>query len=559
MNGSKDIFHNTPKPAVAGTASWTFNWTAPATGSATITFNAAGNATDGDGTNSGDKWNFFSTTLIKNPAPVLTVTATSTTISCNGGLSTITATGTNGLTPYQYKLNSGIYQSSNVFTGNVAGLYTITIKDATNATASATRNVTQPTLITFGTPAVTPPLCNGGNGSISNTATGGSGTTKTYTIAPSGPLTNTTGNFAGLLAQTYTINVTDGNGCTKSNIVALGQPSPIIFNSPVITNPSCYGGTGGVTLVATGGTGISKTYSITPLGPQTNTTGTFTGLTAQSYTITASDANNCSKTSIITITQPAPLTVTASNVSGCPGTFITLSGTPAGGIFSVPNPYSGPSTTYTYTYTNGNGCSASSAPATITVAPCNAVLNTKLFLGGYYLGAGYMVPVLMNQGVGNNPNDVDSILIELKDPITFTTVYSSTALLHTNGMAFCDFGPISGSYYIAISHRNGILTWSAAPVLLSSGITNYDFTNAASQAYGNNMKEFETGIWIFYSGDLNGDENIDLLDLGIMELDINNFEFGYFKTDINGDGNVDLLDSPSLESNINDFIYSNHP
>jgi hypothetical protein len=50
-----------------------------------------------------------------------------------------------------------------------------------------------------------------------------------------------------------------------------------------------------------------------------------------------------------------------------------------------------------------------------------------------------------------------------------------------------------------------------------------------------------------------------LLDIGLLETDINNFEFGYFATDINGDGNVDLLDNPTLETNVNGFIFSMHP
>ncbi|MEO5569565.1 MAG: T9SS type A sorting domain-containing protein [Bacteroidia bacterium] len=62
-------------------------------------------------------------------------------------------------------------------------------------------------------------------------------------------------------------------------------------------------------------------------------------------------------------------TVTANNVSGCAGTSISLSGTPAGGIWSVANPYIGSSTTYTHTYTDGNGCTNTSTNANITVNP----------------------------------------------------------------------------------------------------------------------------------------------------------------------------------------------
>ncbi|HOZ53007.1 MAG TPA: hypothetical protein PLU17_14170, partial [Chitinophagaceae bacterium] len=62
-----------------------------------------------------------------------------------------------------------------------------------------------------------------------------------------------------------------------------------------------------------------------------------------------------------------------------------------------------------------------------------------------------------------------------------------------------------------------------------------------------------------FSGDLVVDENMDLLDLGLVEADISAFSFGYLPTDINGDGNVDLLDSPVLETNISNFVFSAHP
>ncbi|HNF71750.1 MAG TPA: dockerin type I domain-containing protein, partial [Chitinophagaceae bacterium] len=67
------------------------------------------------------------------------------------------------------------------------------------------------------------------------------------------------------------------------------------------------------------------------------------------------------------------------------------------------------------------------------------------------------------------------------------------------------------------------------------------------------------GVFVLYSGDLNKDENVDLLDQAFMEQDIDQFQSGYFATDINGDGNVDLLDSPVMELNVSEFIYSHHP
>lgn len=287
LNGATEIRHNTPKTVVSGTASWTFNWTAPATGSANVTFNLAGNATNGNGNNVGDQWNKITTVLTK-ALPLSVSAISSPAILCNGGTTTITASSINGVAPIQFKLNAGTYQSISSFPSTPAGTYTITAKDALNVTATT--------------------------------------------------------------------------------ILTISQPTPIAINSFTINNPICNGGTGSVTMSATGGIG-TKTFTITPLGPQTNTSGNFSSLTAQAYTITVTDANSCSVTTSFSITQPAPLVVSANNVSGCSGHPIALSGSPAGGSFSVAHPYTGPSTTYVYTYVNGVGCSASSTPATITVTP----------------------------------------------------------------------------------------------------------------------------------------------------------------------------------------------
>lgn len=276
-------------------------------------------------------------------------------------------------------------------------------------------------------------------------------------------------------------------------------------------------------------------------------------------TLSNSVLSNDSLPSAVNIINNRPI-VTATNISGCSGDPITLIGSPTGGTFSIPNPYTGSSTNYTYTYTNANGCSATSSLANITIIPCNSIVNLKLFLQGYYNGSNSMVNVLMNQGVNLNSFITDSILVELRNTIgPYEIVASTKTILNSNGTASCTFPALTGSYYIVVKHRNGIQTWSGLPVSMSSHITNYDFTTASSKAYGNNMIQVESNVWAFYSGDINSDENIDLLDVSLLETDINNFQFGYFSTDLNGDGNVDLLDSPSLENNINDFIFSNHP
>ncbi|HNB80702.1 MAG TPA: LamG domain-containing protein [Chitinophagaceae bacterium] len=195
-----------------------------------------------------------------------------------------------------------------------------------------------------------------------------------------------------------------------------------------------------------------------------------------------------------------------------------------------------------------------------TGAPFQSPLNLTLFLQGYYNNS-IMAPVLMNQGIGSSSMLCDTITVSLYQTAPpYTQVYSTSALLQTNGSATCNMPVIPGYYYLGIRHRNSLETWSADPIPVNSSVVvNYNFSAAASKAYGDNQIELKPGIWGLYSGDLNQEENIDLLDAVILEAEVNNFSSGYQVADINGDGNVDLLDSPILELNISNFIFSEKP
>ncbi len=193
--------------------------------------------------------------------------------------------------------------------------------------------------------------------------------------------------------------------------------------------------------------------------------------------------------------------------------------------------------------------------------PYKMTLNLKAYIQGYYQGSGLMENVLYTQGVIAAPGtECDTVQIELRNSTSpYNVVSASKQVIKKNGtVTFSGTATVGQSYYIVIKHRNAIQTWSASPVLLNENTT-YDFTTAANKAYGDNQVEVSPNVWALYSGDLNADENIDLLDASLLETDINGFAFGYFATDINGDGNVDLLDSPIVETNINGFVFSSHP
>ena len=107
----------------------------------------------------------------------------------------------------------------------------------------------------------------------------------------------------------------------------------------------------------------------------------------------------------------------------------------------------------------------------------------------------------------------------------------------------------SGTYYIEIKHRNSIETWSSSGVVINGGgVTNYNFTTAASKAYGNNMILKGTKYCI-YSGDVNQDGIIDATDLSEVDNDAANSLSGYVRTDVTGDDFVDAEDVSIIDNN----------
>jgi len=109
-------------------------------------------------------------------------------------------------------------------------------------------------------------------------------------------------------------------------------------------------------------------------------------------------------------------------------------------------------------------------------------------------------------------------------------------------------------YYIVATHRNSLETWSSSgQVFGSDSLMNYDFSTSASQAYGNNMVLVD-GEWTFYSGDVNQDGVIDLLDLTLVYNDASTFVTGYVVSDVTGDSIVDLDDMLIVYENAYRFV-----
>jgi hypothetical protein len=304
--------------------------------------------------------------------------------------------------------------------------------------------------------------------------------------------------------------------------------------------------------------------------------------------VTGTDANGCTASASQYVeVKDMPTVQSISNKQYCNGqsvAAVSLSGTPAGVTFDItggaarglPNQTavtaipaftttSAGSAIITLT-PKANGCVGTPSTYAMTVSNCPPVtLNLKMFLHGYYDENGTMRKVLYNQGEVLDPASVltDYVIVELHAATPpYAMIKTTIATLKTNGTLICNFaGAVTNnSYYIVIHHRNTLETWSALPVTMTPNMT-YDFSAAASKAFGSNQVDVSGNgsIWAMYTGDLNQDENADLLDISVLESDITDFISGYYSTDLNGDGNSDLLDIPYLEYSIMNFIYSMHP
>ncbi len=313
-------------------------------------------------------------TLIKNLI-TLNTSALGTNPTCSNSSSgsiIISTTGNFGLTTYTLQPN-GISNNSGVFNSLGSNTYTITTTDANACSLSNTVTLTAPSAITWSNFLRTNITCNGlQNGSIQATATGGSGGIN-YILNP-GNISNSSGNFSPLNIGTYTITATDVNGCSIQTITSITQPNAITTGTFAASNVKCNGGNDGqISATYLGGTG-SFTYTINPSGIS-NSTGIFTGLAAITYIITGTDANGCSKTSSVTLTEPSKVTITNILITqpGCsPGNdgTATVSATGGTGIltYSMGGPFSNAAqfssltaNTFTITVKDANGCTATSS------------------------------------------------------------------------------------------------------------------------------------------------------------------------------------------------------
>ena len=154
----------------------------------------------------------------------------------------------------------------------------------------------------------------------------------------------------------------------------------------------------------------------------------------------------------------------------------------------------------------------------------------------------------------------DTFKVYLRNSFSPYTVADSARSYHTFSSWFV-FGNVSpGNYYIEVDQRNSINTWSKLPQTFNAGLPylTYNFTSAASTAYGNNLM-MQNGYYCIYSGDVNKDNTINLTDVILVYNAASSFITGYVVTDVTGNSIVDLTDLLITYNNSANFIIEQRP
>ncbi len=224
---------------------------------------------------------------------------------CNGGTVTATVNASGGTAAYNYSLNGASAVSNEVFTGLSAGNYNVLVSDTNNCTYYVAFTITQPTLLVADIVSSTNISCYNGYGSATVNATGGA---TPYLYSWNSSPVQTTYTATALSAGSYTVTVTDAQGCTATAGVSITAPSAALsIQTSVINHVYCFNDNSGAATVNISG-GTQPYIAIWSNG----SVGNANGLHAGSYTVNVLDNNGCNVIGNVIITEPAgPITAFA--------------------------------------------------------------------------------------------------------------------------------------------------------------------------------------------------------------------------------------------------------
>ena len=347
--------------AFGGTSPYTFAWlpagqtTSAIAGLCTGTYTC--NLTDAIGCTK------TSTVTITQPAVLgvnTTVTAATSCGPCNGSVHAVVSGGT---TTYTYNWAPSGGNTANP-TGLCAGNYTLTVIDKKKCTVTTTVSIggpTGPTTVLSSTNV----SCNGTCDGTSTANVSGGTSPYTYLWAPGGA---TTSSVTGLCSGNHTVTVSDAGGCFSPSVINITQPL-VLNTAGARTNASCNGVCDGTANVTPSGGTPSYSY----LWSSGQSTSAVTGLCANNYTVTVTDAHGCTIARTYTVTQPSSIGIAMN--SNPAASCIPCNGNASATVNGGTPPY-----IYSWAPSGGNSSAASGLCAgnyTVTVTDSHTCVATS--------------------------------------------------------------------------------------------------------------------------------------------------------------------------------------
>ena len=415
-------------------------------------------------------------------SPTCMSSATDTT--CGESDGTVTSLASGGVAPYTYLWNTG--DTLAVISGLTPDNYMVTVTDANGCTSTCEATVNASNAPTCNLMA-TDTSCGANDGSVASTVLGGE--------APYSYLWNTGDTLtviSGLAADTFTLTVTDANGCTntcEAIVSASNAPTCIL----IATDTSCGANNGSVISTVMGG---EAPYSY--LWNTGDTLSVISGLTPDTYVLTVTDANGCTSTceAIVDDASVAPTCTVSVTDTSCGENNGSVTANASGGTppysyvwnmgqtsSTISNLSSG---TYAVTITDATGCTSTCTGnvGESSSLSCNAISNSPV-CGGELLQ-------LMETGG-------DAVSWNWTGPNGFSSNEQNPEFVATNTSA--------GAYQVVIAHASGCVDSCMVNIEIDSPETNEGaFIAACEDPFGSFMSNFTLeNAENLANGDIDGD------------------------------------------------------
>ncbi len=390
-----------------------------------------------------------STTVVANPNPISTISASAPTTFCQGDSVSLAASLANS-----YLWSTG--DTTQNITTDTSGSYTVTVTDSLGcSTTSAAEIVTVNPLPAFSTVTTDVSSCSGSDGTIAFFATGG---TSPYIYSIDGGVSfSFIDVFMGLNAGIYSVEVTDTNGCMAVGTTAIIS-SPSIPSAPTAGTNATYCEGDAISDLTASGSNI-QWYSDSGLTTLVGNGSPFTPSSAVgSYTYYATQTvSGCeSAGSLVTVdvfANPTPTISVTGNVLTT-GVYSSYQWFVDGAILVAGTSQSYTATSsggYWVTVTDSNGCTATTAIKTVTIISVDE------------FSMNFEITIYPNPNTGlfnlkiyaNAPTDAQLQVFNLMGQ----TIYSNQLRIDGHHIQQIDLsGTATGVYYLKVIYSTGIIT-----------------------------------------------------------------------------------------------------